>query len=460
MPTDDESQIELISRLSVPRYATRLKPTPIPGAAWNDAPLFCLKLNDEWVSHVLGVLTALDQPDTWLGTKDEIYAARQQVNEIMVAFMTMCDDCEVQFRIVDCDLQWRESDADEWTSLGNICGSDGAPGEPGATGETGAEGPKGDTGDTGPTGATGPAGADGSDGTDCDCDSLTHYPTPDNPPDTDDDQSACNIAGGLAAYIRHIEQLTIDTNSGSADLAIKIGTVAAAITAAVATGGAAWPLIVAAAGALIDFVITHDESQTVVDDDQFWDEMACSIYCALKPDKDITEAKQTAIVSAIRATTYTSGDYDAPTFYGIFADFLGSLPNEAVRAQVISGIRAAFDCSGCDCPDEEGCFPTWEFWDGDAGTTVTRTSGEWVITPSIRGDGQYYVIIQGATDDDCCILGSFSNTGSVEFTYYNPCGETRADIVMGLHPGSVLGHDANAFLFKSSVTFTVTITSA
>jgi len=83
---------EIIPALPVPEYVPRPQPTIIPTAAWNDTPLFCLKVNDEWVSHILGVLTALDQPDTWVGTEEEIYAARQQVNEIMLMLMTQCED--------------------------------------------------------------------------------------------------------------------------------------------------------------------------------------------------------------------------------------------------------------------------------------------------------------------------------------------------------------------------------
>lgn len=86
------NHLEIIQQLAVPEYAPRPKPTPIPEAAWNDAPLFCLRVNGDWLSHIMGVLTALDQPDTWLGTDEEIEAARQQVNEIMLAFMDVCEE--------------------------------------------------------------------------------------------------------------------------------------------------------------------------------------------------------------------------------------------------------------------------------------------------------------------------------------------------------------------------------
>jgi hypothetical protein len=78
-------------QLAVPRYAPRIKPTPIPTAAWNDTPLFCLEVNDEWLGHVLGALEVLDQHDTWVGSEDDILAVRRQVNEMMAAFMEECD---------------------------------------------------------------------------------------------------------------------------------------------------------------------------------------------------------------------------------------------------------------------------------------------------------------------------------------------------------------------------------
>lgn len=460
MSSDPENQIELISTLSVPRYAPRLKPTPIPGANWNDSPLFCLKINDEWVSHLLGVMTALDQPDTWLGTPEQIYAARQQVNEIMVALMSMCDDCEVQFRIEDCDLQWRESEDEEWISLGNVCGADGSQGPPGETGErgetgeTGSEGPQGPPGDTGPTGATGPAGADGSD-CDCDCESVIHYDTPDNPPETDDDQSSCNIAGSLAEYLRAMEQKAIDAGEETASVGAKILTLAAAIVAAIWTGGAAWPLIVAAAGALIDFVVSHSESQSVVDDDQFWEEMACSIYCALKPDKDITDAKKSAIVAAIRATTYTTGAYDAPLFYGIIADFLDGLPVELIRGQAVAGIRSVFDCSGCDdCPDDSCNLDNWEGnWTGNVLSIVDD-----VVTIEAVWDGTRYIVAGTTGDPDlCCHVAVGFTVGGATLPFgYITCGNAidGANIVFPLGNPD----ECNWFFMVSGSPFTAEIT--
>lgn len=414
MATDDESHIELLSRLSVPRYATRLNPTPIPTAHWDDDPLYCLKVNDQWISHILGVMIALDQPDTWIGTPDEIYAARQQVNEIMVAFMEQCDpmsNCcpEPLTRITsDGKMQVSYDGGATWQDATTEDPRNTAPQMPPLPGD---------------------------DGTDKRC------------------TAANNVLGqfkdGISTFEGYFDTL---------GTLLEFATAVAGFIAAVIFAPTAVPIVVGAIIALLSGVWSAGkEAYTSAFDDEIYGKLLCIIYCHCEPDGTFTDADFSAILSDISSqfTTEIDGFFIARD---AFLALLNGVTTAGLNnlAKIPTGSSAS--CDSCDCGD--GCFPSWEYFDETSGTTVTKTSGEWVINPSIRGDGQYYVIIQGATDDDCCILGSFSNTGSVEFTYYNPCGETRADIVMGLHPGSVLGHDANAYLFKSSVTFEVTITSA
>lgn len=73
-----------------PKYDPRPEPTPIPEAAWNSTPLLCLSVNEEWASHIIGLLEVLDQSDTWVGTPEEIEAARENVRNIVAAIMTTC----------------------------------------------------------------------------------------------------------------------------------------------------------------------------------------------------------------------------------------------------------------------------------------------------------------------------------------------------------------------------------
>lgn len=86
------NQSDIDATLFEPQYNPRPKPTAIPGAVWNDEPTYCLTVNDEWVSHLLGAMETLDQDDTWLGTDEERAAARDQANEIMAALMEQCEN--------------------------------------------------------------------------------------------------------------------------------------------------------------------------------------------------------------------------------------------------------------------------------------------------------------------------------------------------------------------------------
>lgn len=71
------------------RYAPRPDPGPIPSENIFSDPLARVGINRLWVPHILGVLSALDQPDAWNGTETEIFAARQQVRDLMLALMSI-----------------------------------------------------------------------------------------------------------------------------------------------------------------------------------------------------------------------------------------------------------------------------------------------------------------------------------------------------------------------------------
>lgn len=347
---------ENLAVATVPRYAVRLKATPIPGANWNDAPLFCLKLNDEWVSHVVGVLTALDQPDTWQGTKEEIYAARQQVNQIMAALMTVCEDCEVEFRIEDCDLQWRDGDGLEWISLGNVCGDAGPAGDqgpqgtPGEAGMDGADGANGEDGAPGPAGPPGPQGEAGVDGEDCDCGS---YPPPTPPEGQEDTQTSCNIAGNIVDNVLYdVLQSAKDSTDNSVNTAKAIFGILAVLGAA-ASQTVVVPIMTALAGALLSAYIEHaDQVSSALVDDAFWADLRCKVYCAFKPNNDIDATIQGDIEAAIRSSDYVGTGYDVSFSLNMMADFFAGMPVEVIRASAIVGAFGAYDCSGCDCPDE------------------------------------------------------------------------------------------------------------
>lgn len=82
---------EAVQRL--PLYVPRPEPSLIPEPHIFDEPTRCFKINEHWAAHFLGVLDALDQPDTWIGTDEEIEAARQQIREAIAVFSKECDMC-------------------------------------------------------------------------------------------------------------------------------------------------------------------------------------------------------------------------------------------------------------------------------------------------------------------------------------------------------------------------------
>ena len=79
-------------RLYIKPYAPRIKPSAIPEPGIFDDPVRCLKVNAVWASHVIGVLQALDQPDTWVGDDDQIFDARQQIRELIESFKS--ENCQ------------------------------------------------------------------------------------------------------------------------------------------------------------------------------------------------------------------------------------------------------------------------------------------------------------------------------------------------------------------------------
>lgn len=72
-----------------PRYAPR-PARDVPGVEIDQAPYYCLKINEQWIPHLLGVFTALDQLDAWLGTESEIDDARNEVRKLMSSFEDYC----------------------------------------------------------------------------------------------------------------------------------------------------------------------------------------------------------------------------------------------------------------------------------------------------------------------------------------------------------------------------------
>lgn len=59
----------------------------IPSAGILDNPTYVLAINAEWLPHLLGALSVLDQSDAWQGTESEIEQARSEVNALITAIV-------------------------------------------------------------------------------------------------------------------------------------------------------------------------------------------------------------------------------------------------------------------------------------------------------------------------------------------------------------------------------------
>lgn len=77
--------------LRKPFFAPRLGKFTIPDTSILAPVTYCLKVNVKWLPHVLGVLTALDQPDAWQGTPSQIDNARNEIR-LLKASIAPCDD--------------------------------------------------------------------------------------------------------------------------------------------------------------------------------------------------------------------------------------------------------------------------------------------------------------------------------------------------------------------------------
>lgn len=353
--SDPLNQIETIATLSVPRYAPRLQATPIPGARWDDEPLFCLKVNDEWLSHILGVLGAMDQPDTWVGTPEEIYDARQQVNEIMVAFMEDCDP------------------------MSNCCPEPNRRRmNPDGTYEISYDG-----------------GATWQDGSDFDP-RVTSTQFPPLPGD-DSDSKRCQAAANVTFHFEaQADQLAADAELWSSLGALVAAFVGLLIFLDLVTWGALTPLIVGLAGSLFAggraaFIaaLTADAYIT----------FQCIIYCHMDEAGEIDASDLNSIYLDIN--TQLSGI--AAVFFAQTVYFMGVVGINNMAA-TNTGVDA--DCLDCDCDIE--CDPTnWSLvtYDGFPVGSILSTGPNYII---VQGSAHvdfgtpWNAMIQTASDDVCC----------------------------------------------------------
>jgi len=167
----------------------------------------------------------------------------------------------------------------------------------------------------------------------------------------------------------------------------------------------------------------------------------------MTPEKDVTEALQVDIGVAIRATTYTSTEYDAPFWYDAAADFFEALPNEVVRSNVAVGALVAHDCSGCDCPQPENCGDGWTAYDlggGVSGANILSFVDGVMTVESVTQGATEMMCISSGDANACCYISNITviSGGYDTFIDWINCGS--APVVGNLNFGFYNGQCTNS----------------
>lgn len=260
-------------------YDTAFRPLPVPTAAPDDAPLRCFTLNEEWLSYLLGMLERLRWADAWQGTPQEVDQATRRVQDLLYILQVgNCSDMSTIYdiRITGCAIEVQRSEGGEWELLGDLstCGAEGPPGPPGPAGPQGEQGPPGEDGDPGTASHTGAF------------ETITEW----------DDVKACNIAEGLADWLREyfVNSLLILKQAAQATAAV--GSWIDLLVSGV-------PIIGGVIDAITDFAdIGATIAQELLDyaNTSDWrDWIKCDLYCRLlKVNGDLTEEKMSEIIEA------------------------------------------------------------------------------------------------------------------------------------------------------------------
>lgn len=373
---------ELIARLTFPYYNPRKYPLVIPAARWDDGPCWCLYVNDEWASHVLGILDLLDQPDTWQGDEAEIFAARRQVNEMITCFMESSMGCGCNEPKVITNTRFLADGTMQVSYDGGMTWEDAPPGvDPRYSG-----------------GISPPIAGDNGDGKRCKAASSATEVIKDNQEQVANDAA---LWAGLTTMITALLALLVFLE--------------------VLTVGTLTPLILPFAAALLS---AGQAAFVAAFNDDVWAIVQCAIYCNTTPDAAPYTA---ADVVAIRAKI-------ASQLTGVAALYIDYVLNLWGATGLTNASRVGFindfDCSSCECTP--GCHTdSWAIYanDGTHGTdlqTGVDGTGPYIqLTANVLLSGHYYAILTLPNNAICCRWNSFAYVGSAPAGgggFGTPCG--------------------------------------
>lgn len=432
MPDHDNNFLQDIERIqNTIYYAPRPFRTPIPAAHWDDCPIRCIGINDEWLSHLIGLLEALDQPDTWLGTYTEIQDTRDQVNEIIAAFMEAKLCCCNETRVVT---------NTRFTSAGKM--------------EVSYDG--------GTTWEPAPSSSD------------PRLTIPVMPPLVFEggDKTKCDAATNGLEHIKDVQ--TGVKNHLSEGLtaielaAVLIGLLVAAAVAAGLTGGPGAlifvPLIIQIMAAIAGLAPEVYDGIFTTD---VWDKTLCVLYCHIGENGQFDQAGFDAVVSDLETklpggSSPTGAAANVSSFVKVWQ--LAGLNNACSY-----GNAADADCSSCDCGL---CQSKWSSYpdstifgkksDDQTGLGDNADNKVRFETLDINTDAHYYVIVITDADADGCLLKSAADTptSGVTVTAYNLTSSATGRLDVGNYTiGSPNADSAcvSGLLFKSVAPFSIVL---
>lgn len=323
-------------------FIVRRNPQPIPAAAIDAQPAACALINLEWLAHIAGAIEALNQPDAWQGTDEEIYNAQQQLEQLAAAFSTICEmsqGANVQFRQTDCTLEVSEDGGATWTEIFNAgCAKTVITYNP-DTGYIEADGEPVVSGDTI---INNTIIVDNTDGI--------------APPSLD---KRCDVASYYAdlmlpSYMAEIVTTIEQTSNNKDALSALIG-FAVAVTGIIFTPLTAGTSALAALGYIfagfavaetfgeLSAMVSEADAASVENEmtPQFWQDVKCKIYCILPNDGIVTPDVQQDIADNVETLTASY-----PNAIPILAESIRQFSIEAIGRFNIFG--ALYDGSNCD----------------------------------------------------------------------------------------------------------------
>lgn len=404
--------------------------SPLPTGMFDD-PYVCLKVNRQWLTHILGVLDVLAQPDAWSGDDDAVHDAIQEIEKLIASTEEACEEmpptyvksidfctdgeqppgtvtvvnvvdgvesttylsltnCLKYVEAITCnsagltvstnEFGVLESEDIDFAACGIPVGEVGPPGPAGPQGPPGEDGEDGADGAPGEPGAPGADGADGADGV-CDPEDCIAPAFP--PPQVEEETTAglqCSIAINEAKYLRSLWDKAYNDTDGILD-----GFIGGLITGATVLSyffpGAAVAAALATLTLQILKGINNLESNAFDNDAE--ERYRCMLYCILVENNEVnfTEAIRAEWIAAIDADTLNPDTL----FVG---DLVEYSPIEEFQwiAYASSEVSEAA-CEDCGCSEEptpEVCNDTVDFttdgttWQRRQSLTSAFHFGHWV----------------------------------------------------------------------------------